>query len=79
MVRDDPESFADLDGHWSCDWCQKLHNGLKYHQWVTDDKLNGALKEDAEKAWKTMHDNHVQVTIKGKRMSSDEYLKGKSN
>jgi RHS repeat-associated protein len=28
MVRDNPETFADLDGH--CDWCQKVKNYVIY-------------------------------------------------
>src|SRR6266581_6223861 len=27
MVADDPESFADLDGH--CDWCESFWNSIK--------------------------------------------------
>src|SRR5207249_4170835 len=55
MVADDPESFADLDGHcWK--GFQSFCNLVRYHKWVDDAHLNDALKADAEKARKAMHE-----------------------
>jgi hypothetical protein len=49
MVADDPESFADLDGHcW--EWAQHVCNLLNYGHWVDDDHLQAAIKKDADRA-----------------------------
>jgi len=37
MVHDDPESFADLDGHW--DWGQRLWNSIRGNGWRTNDEV----------------------------------------
>ena len=50
MVADDPESFADLDGHgWWDDLKQRLLNGWKYGEFVTNGQLPAAF--DKERAW----------------------------
>jgi RHS repeat-associated protein len=49
MVADDPESFADLDGHcWK--WLQGVCNVLEYGHWVDNDHLQAALQADADRA-----------------------------
>ncbi len=37
MVADNPESFADLDGH--CDWCQRLKNWAEDKGWRTNQEV----------------------------------------
>jgi len=47
MVSDDPESFADLDGH--CDWCQRLWNSFLGNGWRTNQEIKDDAKAFREK------------------------------
>ncbi|MGC1614901.1 MAG: RHS repeat-associated core domain-containing protein, partial [Candidatus Acidiferrum sp.] len=48
MVSDDPETFADLDGH--CTHLQSLCNLFKWGHWVDNAHLDAALQRDADLA-----------------------------
>lgn len=74
MVSDDPESFADLDGHcWK--WAEKLCNAWNYGVFVDNNHLEAALQKEADAARKELEKGNVQHDGK----NPDEYLKGKSN
>ncbi len=81
MVSDDPESFADLDGH-KCDdntgkgcFWEKLQNKWNYDAFVTNKNLESALQKDADAARRELTNSNVQHD----GQNPDEYLKGKSN
>jgi RHS repeat-associated protein len=81
MVSDDPESFADLDGH-KCDestgkgcFWQKLGNLWNYGVFVTNKNLESALQKDADAARRELTNSNVQHN----GQNPEEYLKGKSN
>jgi len=74
MVADDPESFADLDGHcWA--WAQKLCNFWNYGVWTDDKGLEVALQKRADAARAEFKKDGV--THGGQ--TSDEFLADKSN
>ncbi len=76
MVADDPESFADLDGHgWWDDFKERLHNWAYYGHLVLNKDLNKALEKDAQRMLEAMRKRNIQIDDK----TSDEYFKGKSN
>lgn len=73
MVSDNPETFADLDGH--CDWCQKLWNALTFGVYVTNAKLPAALARLAANDLKEMEKQGVLINVQ----SVNDALKGKSD
>jgi len=81
MVADDPESFADLDGHkcddttgQGCFW-QKLKNAWNYGVFVTNKNVESALQKEADAARRELTNGNVQHD----GQNPEEYLKGKSN